>query len=159
MKKIYLFDWGNTIMREFPDEKGKMYEWSRVEAMPNAEIVLKELSSKADCYLATNAKDSEKDDIIKSLQRVNLHSYFKDIFCFKEIGFPKPSKEYFNSILEKLNCKKDDIVMIGDNLEKDVLGAENSGIDGILYDFNNQYKDYQGSSINDLKELLKLEKK
>jgi len=87
MKKIFLFDWGDTIMQDFPHEIGKMHTWLKVEAMPNADKMLNELSKKADCYLATNARDSSKLDIFKALERVNLHKYFKDIFCYIEIGF------------------------------------------------------------------------
>ena len=105
-KKVILFDWGNTIMKDLPSETGVMHNWSKVEAMPNAEEMLKELSQHTDCYLATNAKDSQKEDILKALQRVNLHTYFKDIFCYKEIGFLKPSKEYFDTIFKKLNVDK-----------------------------------------------------
>lgn len=150
MKKVYLFDWGDTILKDFPDETGKMHTWQKVKAMPNAEQMLRELSKRADCYLATNAKDSNKEDIIKALQRVNLHIYFKDIFCYKEIGFSKPSKEYFDTIVEKLHIQKSEIVMIGDNLEADIKGAQNNGIESILYDYNDDYPDYQGAKIRDL---------
>ncbi len=154
MKKVFLFDWGDTILKNFPNETGKMYAWQIVEAMPNAEKMLSELSQLADCYLATNAKESNKEDIIKALQRVNLHKYFKDIFCYKEIGFFKPSKEYFDTIVEKLNIEKSEIVMIGDNLETDIKGAESNGIESILYDYNDEYKDYQGVRITDLVSII-----
>jgi putative hydrolase of the HAD superfamily len=33
MKKIYLFDWGDTIMKNFPDETGKMNTWQKIQPM------------------------------------------------------------------------------------------------------------------------------
>ena len=150
MEKVFLFDWGDTIMKNFPDETGKMYTWHKVEVMPNAEIMLHKLSQHADCYIATNAKDSERGDIIKALQRVGLHKYFKDIFCFREIGYSKPSDDYFNAILNKLEVKKDNLVMIGDSLESDIKGAKSFGIETILYDPNNKYPDYKGTKIANL---------
>lgn len=157
MKKILLFDWGNTIMRDFPNETGKMYEWNKVEAMPNAEKALQELTEIADCYIATNAKDSQKEDILKALQRVNLDKYFKDIFCYREIGHSKPSKEYFEAIIENLNVDKDNILMVGDSLESDIQGAQNYGIKAILYDLYDKHRDFNGNRIDDLimiKELI-----
>jgi len=127
-----------------------MNTWHKVEAMPNAEKMLRELSQLTDCYLATNAKDSDKKDIIKTLKRVNLHKYFKDIFCCREIGFSKPSKDYFDAIIDKLMVKKENIVMVGDNLESDIYGAQRSGIDTILYAPQNKYPDYDGIRITDL---------
>ncbi|MCK5148887.1 HAD-IA family hydrolase [bacterium] len=155
MEKIYLFDWGDTIMKDFPDETGAMHCWQKVEAMPNAGKMLRELSRQADCYLATNAKDSSKEDIIKALQRVDLHNYFKDIFCFHEIGYAKPSTQYFDSIVKRLNISRKDMVMIGDNPDTDIKGAEEYGIDSILYDYDDKYRDYQGARIVDLMEILK----
>jgi len=154
IKKVYLFDWGNTIMKDCSSKKGAMYTWDRVEAMPNAKKVLKKLSSSANCYLATNARYSTKEEIYNALRRINLNSYFKDIFCFRDIGFLKPSKEYFDFIINKLDVKKKDIVMVGDNLDTDIRGAEDYGIESILYDYQNRYKDYSGIRIADLQSLI-----
>lgn len=150
MKKKLLFDWGDTIMRDFPNETGKMCEWQKVEAMPNAEKALKELSQLTNCYIATNAIDSNKEDIIKALKRVNLHCYFKGIFCYKEIGHLKPSKEYFETIKKKINVNSEDLIIVGDNLDSDIKGAQNSGIDGILYASKEKYPDFTGNRVNDL---------
>ena len=143
-------------MRDFPGETGKMNTWAKVEAMPNAEFLLKELSKTKDCYIATNANDSEKKDIIEALERVGLNTYLKDIFCFKEIGYAKPSRDFFNTIISKLNIQKEDILMIGDDLEKDVKGAMANGIEAILYDPENQHKYYKGEKVIDLKNILDL---
>ncbi len=155
-KKFILFDWGNTIMRDFTDETGVMYKWNKVESMPNAEKILVELSGFADCFIATNAKDSEKSDIVKALQRVELHRYFIDIFCFKELGVAKPAFAYFNAIANCLQASKNEMVMIGDDLIADVEGATNFGIDAVLYDFDNKYQNYNGFKINNLLQLLEL---
>jgi FMN phosphatase YigB (HAD superfamily) len=154
MKKAYLFDWGDTIMRDFPDEKGAMYTWNKLEIMPFADKMLLELSQKTNCYLATNAKDSTKEDIIKALKRVHLDPYFKDIFCFRELGVSKPSKEYFDLIIKKLGIDKEHIVMIGDNIDSDIHGVQKNGIDAILYDPYNKYENYEGHKITNLMRLL-----
>lgn len=123
MKKVYLFDWGDTIMKDFPDEKGAMFTWEKIEIMPNADKMLEKLSSKAKCCLATNAKDSSKEDIIKALKRVHLDQYFTDIFCYRELGVGKPSKEYFDLVVSKLKEKKENMIMIGDNIVSDINGV------------------------------------
>ena len=154
MKKAYLFDWGDTIMRDFPDKKGSMYTWDKVEIMPHADKMLQRLTQKADCYLATNAKDSTKEDIIRALKRVHLDIYFKDIFCFRELGCKKPSKEYFNLIILKLGLNREDIVMVGDNFDSDIYEVQKQGIDTILYDPEDRYKDYKGHKISNLMMIL-----
>lgn len=153
---IYLFDWGDTIMKDYPDEKGAMCNWEKVDLMPNADKLLMALSQKSDCYLATNAKDSTKDDIIKALNRVGLDIYFKDIFCYRQLGVSKPSKEYFDLILEKLHVNRDDIIMVGDNIETDIYGVQKLGINTILYDPTNVHKEYTGRKVTDLLTILNI---
>lgn len=154
MTKAYLFDWGDTIMKDFPHQTGPMYSWDKVEPMPHAYKMLRRLSEKTDCYLATNAKGSTKEDIVKALKRVNLDEYFKDIFCFRELGVAKPSIEYFNLILAKLGLRREDIVMVGDNIESDIREVQKHGIDAILYDPQDRHKDYQGKRVTDFMQLL-----
>lgn len=154
MKKVYLFDWGGTIMKDFPDQKGPMYTWKKIEIMPNADTMLERLSKKTACYLATNAKDSTKEDIIKALKRVKLDKFLKDIFCFRELGVAKPSNAYFSAIISKLGLKLEDIVMVGDNLKSDIHEVQKHGIATILYDPQDRYKEYTGRKVTDLIMLL-----
>jgi putative hydrolase of the HAD superfamily len=153
MKTIFLFDWGNTVMKDFPDQSGPMWTWDRVEMMPGTDKMLINFASSADCYIATNAKDSDKEDILRALRRVDLDVYFKDIFCYRELNVAKPSKAYFDAITIRLNADKKEMLMIGDNLRTDVLGAIENGIDAILYDPENLNVDYNGLKIVNWSEL------
>lgn len=152
MIKAILFDWGNTLMKELPDQTGPMVTWEKVERVESAEECLKQLSPSYDCYLATNAKDSTKDEIRKALQLVQLDSYLKDIFCFQEIGFSKPSKQFYDAILKKLSVHADEVVVVGDNLGSDVVGALQNGIEAILFDPENASM-YPGLRIRSLLEI------
>jgi len=40
--------------------------------------------------------------------------------CYRMIGHAKPSKEYFDTIMDKLQLKKEDFVMVGECLESDI---------------------------------------
>lgn len=44
----------------------------------------------------------------------------------------KPSPAFFHAAVQELNCPKDEIVMIGDDIDADVGGAQKCGIRGIL---------------------------
>lgn len=50
----------------------------------------------------------------------------------KPMIFGKPSKEYFLQALKKLNLSADDIIVVGDDIETDILGAQNAKLRGIL---------------------------
>jgi len=44
----------------------------------------------------------------------------------------KPSKAFFETALHDLNCTTDEILMIGDDIESDIKGAQAIGIKGVL---------------------------
>jgi HAD superfamily hydrolase (TIGR01458 family) len=46
--------------------------------------------------------------------------------------FGKPSKDFFNHALEKINLKAKECLVIGDDIESDIKGATNAGIKAVL---------------------------
>ena len=44
----------------------------------------------------------------------------------------KPSPAFFESAIQELDCAADEIVMIGDDIESDIGGAQHCGIRGFL---------------------------
>ena len=123
-----LFDWGDTIMRDFPQFTTPMAEWPRVEAMEGAQEVLRRLQPVADLILATSAALSDEADIRRALDRVNIAGCFQKIYCFKNTGYQKPSPEFYSTILRDLNANPAEVLMVGDSFENDVLGANRVGI-------------------------------
>ena len=81
--RCVLFDWGDTLMRDFPDFTGPMAAWTHVEAIPNVRQVLVELQPQWTLALATNSIDSDEAAIWKALARVGLHSLLDKVFCFQ----------------------------------------------------------------------------
>ena len=150
-----LFDWGNTLMVDFPDFKGPMFKWPQVEAVENASQVLAALSKNWFIALATNAQDSSKEEIMKALERVDLLKYLPKIYCSKSVGYAKPSLEFFFFILKDLGLAKEEIFMIGDDFEKDIQGANRFGIPAIWFNQkdNKKVENNLCRTIYDLKEL------
>lgn len=44
----------------------------------------------------------------------------------------KPSKDFFETALQSLDLRPEDAVMVGDDIESDIGGAQRAGIRGIL---------------------------
>lgn len=129
----YFFDWGNTLMVDFPGAKGPMCFWDKVAAVAGARETLAALHRNAGCYLATNARDSSERDIVKALERGGLALYIDQVFCFENVGYFKPAPEFFNTVLETIGAVPSQTVMVGDSLETDVAGALAVGMHGIWY--------------------------
>lgn len=120
-------------MRDFPEYNGPMYLWLRVEAIPGAKGAIESIFQNRTIALATNAADSDEEDIWKALRRVGLDVLFDRVYCFQNIGYKKPSPEFFRYILNDLRISADDVIMVGDDLVSDVLAANRSGIFGIWF--------------------------
>jgi putative hydrolase of the HAD superfamily len=148
-----LFDWGNTLMVDFPDEKGPMHTWKKIAAVKNADACLAAVSKKFDCHIATNAKDSSRMDILKALRVVGLDAYITDIFCYTEIGFEKPSAEFFDRIVQTIKKDKKRIVMVGDDFAKDYSGALGYGMNAVLFDPPGAFAGRRIVRISDLLDL------
>ena len=104
--------------------------------MDGAEALSEKLAEAGyELYIVTNGV--AKTQALR-LEKSGLLPYFKDVFVSEAIGIPKPDKRFFDYVLDKINEKKKDrIIVIGDSLSSDIRGAENSGLDSIwlnLYD-------------------------
>ena len=153
-----MFDWGDTIMKDEPTWKLPMFQWPAVEAIDGAEEVLSAIHAQRKIVMATGADQSDEAEIRRALQRVKLNDYFDNIFCFKNTGFRKPSKDFYRYILDSLGSRPSDILMVGDNFENDILGANNLGIFGAWFNQKNEEdrRDGQCETIHDLRDLLLL---
>jgi HAD superfamily hydrolase (TIGR01509 family) len=128
-----LFDWGDTVMRVFPECTGPMVRWPRVEAMPGVRQTLRALRPHAVIALATNAADSRRAQIRAALKRVRLSACFQKIYCFRALGVRKPSPEYFAAVLEDLCLPPERVVLVGDDWPADVEGAIAAGLWAVWY--------------------------
>ncbi|MCG9639911.1 HAD family hydrolase [Vibrio sp. Isolate34] len=128
LTKTVLFDWGNTLMIDFPDAQGKMCDWETVQEVSGAQALLAELSKHHNIYIATNAADSSKTDIIRAFERVGLSQYIDGYFCKASIGLSKYDSGFYPAIIAKLDIAPQDVTMIGDTLEKDIYPALEGGL-------------------------------
>ena len=104
--------------------------------MDGAEALTKKLSEAGyELYIVTNGV--AKTQALR-LEKSGLLPCFKDVFVSEAIGIPKPDKRFFDYVLERINEKnKNRIVVIGDSLSSDIRGAENSGLESIWLNLNN----------------------
>jgi 2-haloacid dehalogenase len=97
--------------------------------------------------------------------RTGLDQYIPHLFISMELGASKPRPEFFQRALERLNVTDDSrVVMVGDSLGTDILGAGSAGLDSIW--FNPQGKPLTGpakptwtaASYDQVLDILKVKK-
>ena len=71
------------------------------------------------------------------------------------VGVKKPNPRIFNHALQIAKANKEDSLMIGDNLEADIMGAINFGIEAICF---NYHKEKLSSTIIGVDHLHELKK-
>ena len=63
------------------------------------------------------------------LKSAGIGPWFEEIFISEEIGFNKPSAEFFDRCFEKIpDFRRERTIMIGDSLTSDILGGIKAGI-------------------------------
>ena len=67
------------------------------------------------------------------LRRSGLLPYFFNVFLSEEVGYQKPDVRFFQTVLERLKARPTECLVIGDNLQTDIQGAENANINAVLY--------------------------
>lgn len=128
MIQVIVFDWGDTVMRVFPEYKGPMAHWPRVEAVPGVEEALRALYPHYRLALATNAAESGGALVRAALRRVGLERYFEAVFTARELGVCKPGSAFFQALLREVGCVPPEAVMVGDDYRNDVIGAKRAGL-------------------------------
>jgi putative hydrolase of the HAD superfamily len=69
----------------------------------------------------------------RKMSNSNLTRYFDHVVISENVGHQKPAKEIFEHALELNKCKPSEVLMIGDNIEADIQGAVNAGIDSVFF--------------------------
>lgn len=75
----------------------------------------------------------------RKIKKLCITEYIDAIVTSEEAGVEKPSSIAFSRIIQKLHCNPEEILMIGDSQKKDIDGAVNVGMRGML--FLESYKD------------------
>jgi putative hydrolase of the HAD superfamily len=128
-----LLDWGDTVMKVFPEQPGPMCEWPVVEATEGVKAALEQLHPTFTIALATNAQDSEEADVRRALARCGIAPWFDHIFCFRRVGHRKPEPAFYRTVLAELGLEPSRVFMVGDSFDGDVRAANALGIRAVWF--------------------------
>lgn len=150
----------NVTLEEGMKINHKYIEYLKQHIIPikNAKETLKYLyENKYEIYIVTNSPTNVIKD---KLSKIEVLQYVKNTFSSEEVGYMKPHKKFYNGFFQKINCcNTEEMLIIGDELEKDIIGGIQNGIDTCWFNphklQNNQYKtNYEISELIELKNIL-----
>ncbi len=90
------------------------------------------------------------------LRRSGLIPYFANVFLSEEIGYQKPDIRFFQTVLDRLNASPSECLVIGDNFQTDIQGAQNANIRAVFYKNNADLPlncEFMGQIIENLVEI------
>lgn len=132
------------------------YLYDEIVLVDEIEDLLSYLSKKYKIYAASNGI---YDMQVNRLRKSNLDKYFKGIFVSDKIGYEKPDKRFFEKIMNLTKYSNNDLIMVGDSIKSDIIGAKNSKIKSIY--FNKEDKKitdknftYQVKNLSEIKKIL-----
>ncbi len=99
------------------------------------------------------------------LAYLNFHHIVDAVVTFEDTGQRKPHSAPFLKILEILGVNPEEAIMVGDWVERDIIGAENVGMKtafakyGDTFDTKSHNADYELNDINELIDIIIKENK
>ena len=97
---------------------------------PYTHEILAYLHAKYTLHIITNGFPEVQE--IK-MRESKLQQYFHHLIISEQVGFKKPQKEIFLLALDKADTTADKAIMIGDNINTDIIGARSAGIDQVFF--------------------------
>jgi putative hydrolase of the HAD superfamily len=141
MKKLIIFiDSGDTLIDESTqvfDDRGIVKEAEFIEGAKRLLEQLKEEEFRV-CLVA----DGEWESFENVFGKNGMRHVFEGWTISEKIGIQKPEKAMFDNAMKVMNLSKKDknrVVMIGNNLKKDIAGANRYGVTSIWMDWSPRY--------------------
>ena len=128
----------------------------KAAVLPHTHDVLSYLKNKGyRLHLITNGFEDIQHLKLKSS---DLTRYFEEVITSEHSGHLKPDPRMFAHALARAGATAAESLMVGDNLECDVLGAYNAGIDQVYFnpDKRRHFAEttYEISSLDELRDFL-----
>lgn len=161
----------NRIFKELRiDFDGEVFEKFFRDSLHNSAIVepgaVELLQYLGEKYILCTASNGPYEQQINRLKVGNLYDYFDYFFISEKIGVQKPSMAFFDycigCIKEKSNIDilPNEIVIIGDSISADIIGAKQYGLSTCLYSNNKELPemgaeaDYIVETLAEIKQIL-----
>ncbi len=107
--------------------------WGRTHTLvPEAKEMLDVLRAKG--YRLFAASNSFGHLQRSRLSCAGILTYFEDTYISMDIGYDKPDIRFYQEALRRCGLQPDEVLMIGDSMTTDILGAQAAGMDALFFD-------------------------
>lgn len=112
----------------------------RLRLYPNVKEVLNELEA---CYQLALVSDAQPCFALPEIRAMGLDDYFNPVIISSYYGFRKPDSRLFNKALDKMGISSSEVIAVGNDMFRDIYGAQLLDIRTIFFDSNQGAKTYE----------------
>ncbi|KAM9957668.1 hypothetical protein ACTFIW_012635 [Dictyostelium discoideum] len=123
------------------------------EIYPEVKPTLNKIKEDNGCYLGVISNFDER--LTPILKQLDIENYFQNnVTTSIDCGYQKPHEKIFQHSYDKLltidpSLKKEEVIYVGDNIKKDVIGSNDFGFTPCLINRNNLTNDDIFSNFKD----------
>lgn len=118
--------------------------------LPDTVAILEYLKPTYKLHIITNGFQEIQD---KKLKNAQIYAYFDKIINSEMAGVKKPNPKIFQLALENARVLPEKALMIGDNIEADILGAKAVGLHALHFNVHDDPVHNHSPIINALSEI------
>ena len=137
---IVFLDSGDTLVDETTQEFDERGIVLRAQLIPGARELLETLRREG--IPVAMVADGQAESFRNVYLNLGLESYFAQRIYSSDVGAEKPSPLMFETALRAMGLTDADkgcIVMMGNHVKKDIIGANRFGITSVLIDWSHRY--------------------
>ena len=137
-KKLIIFtDIGDTIIDERTEVRDQTHTVIRADCIPGARETYLELYRRG--YSLVMVADGTVQSFANTMAQHGLEHIFAAKIISEAVGEGKPSEKMFRAAMDALHLTEQDkgrIIMVGNNVKRDILGANRFGVRAVLMDWS-----------------------
>ena len=140
LRRIIFLDSGDTLIDESTEVRDARGIVQTAAPVPGAPELLAGLRQAG--YRVAMVADGEAESFENMYSLLKLDPYFEERVYSSDVGEEKPSPRMFQTAMDRMGLHDSDkprILMMGNNLKRDIVGANRFGITSVLLDWSPRY--------------------
>lgn len=140
MKPIIFIDSGDTLVDESSEIRNEQDVVINADLIPGSKDFLLELKRRG--YIVALVADGLMASFDNIYLQHGLSDYFDARAISETVGVQKPDSRMFQTAMDALGLDerdKENIYMIGNNIKKDIVGANQFGLHSVLLTWSSRY--------------------
>jgi putative hydrolase of the HAD superfamily len=129
----------------------------KLKLYPFVPVMLNALHGEIPMALVTDAQSAYAR---AELHQTGILDYFDPIIVSGDYGYRKPDPRLFGHVIDAFGAPAENILYVGNDMYRDIYGAQQAGMQTLMFDSDQGTKEYQGClpdhRITDYRDLLSL---